>query len=77
MKPDGTIRPSRRIRGQLAQRWRDREYNVLVGLKDHDLPDVFRTVNGFGREGYSWMTSKNKTRRRVDHIMVKAFRKIT
>ena len=53
------------------ERWDAGERNVLRGLADHDLPDVFRALNGYGVEAYSWFSKRKDDRapkRRFDHI---------
>jgi exonuclease III len=44
---------------------------VLKGLAEYDLPDVFRGLNGYDVEAFSWiMNRKGKVvaARRFDHI---------
>jgi exonuclease III len=53
------------------ERWDAGERSVLKGLAEHDLPDVFRGVNGYGVEAYSWFSKRNGewvSKRRFDHI---------
>jgi exonuclease III len=43
---------------------------ILQGLAPFDLPDIFRTLNGYEVEAYSWFfrTKHGTTQRRFDHI---------
>ena len=53
-----------------GDRWDAAERNVLVGLTPFDLPDVFRTLHGYGVAEWSW-DWKGKGRcigRRFDHV---------
>lgn len=50
-------------------RWAIGERSVLKGLAEYDLPDVFRLLNGYEVQGYSWFIKRKRTtRRRFDHI---------
>ena len=53
------------------ERWDAGERSVLKELAEHDLPDVFRSLNGYAvEEAFSWF-SKNRgkaTKRRFDHV---------
>ena len=59
----GKIRPGK-------TRWDDGERNVIEGLADYDLPDVFRLINGYTFEAHSWFLKRGKKviGRRFDHI---------
>lgn len=53
------------------ERWDAGERSVLKGLAEYDLPDVFRGLNGYDVEAFSWiMNRKGKVvaARRFDHI---------
>jgi exonuclease III len=53
-----------------GDRWDAAERNVLTGLAQFDLPDVFRTLHGYSVVEYSWYW-KGKGRcigRRFDHV---------
>jgi exonuclease III len=54
----------------LRARWDAGERSVLQGLAAFDMPDVFRALNGYEAEAYSWFhTTKHRTtKRRFDHI---------
>lgn len=53
------------------ERWELGEWNVLVGLREHDLHDVFRRLHGYAARGFSFETKLRTTitRRRFDHIL--------
>jgi exonuclease III len=57
-------------RGGTGAEWDRGERNVLVGLANFDLRDVFRSLHGFERQEYSWYLSRKGSRkgRRFDHI---------
>lgn len=78
-KPDGAIvtwgqrkRPDGEIvvkRGY--ERWDAGERSILEGLAEFDLPDVFRAVNGYEVQEFSWCLKRKGqviARRRFDHI---------
>jgi exonuclease III len=52
------------------ERWDTGERAVLEGLRNFDMPDVFRAVNGYGVEGWSWrfLGRGKQIGRRFDHI---------
>jgi exonuclease III len=52
-------------------RWDSGERSVIEKLKDYDLVDVFRDINGYEQQEYSWhLLRKGKViaKRRYDHI---------
>jgi exonuclease III len=51
-------------------RWDAGERSVLEGLRDFDMPDVFRAVNKYGMEAWSWrfLGRGKQIGRRFDHI---------
>lgn len=53
-----------------SERWTSGEHNVIVGLRSYDLGDVFRELNGYGVEEYSWYWRGRGRRigRRFDHV---------
>jgi exonuclease III len=60
---------SRRFGGDGA-RWDKGERNILTGLAEYDLPDVYRALNGYEVEDQSWLL-RNRGRefpRRFDHV---------
>ena len=52
------------------ERWDAGERSILQGLADFDLLDVFRALNGYGGDAYSWAqrTKYRVTKRRFDHV---------
>lgn len=53
-----------------GQRWDSAERNILEGLEKYDLVEVYRQINGFGKQEYSYYPNKNGRRvgYRFDHI---------
>ena len=52
-------------------RWQAGERSVIRGLAEYDLPDVYRELNGWEAEDYSfvvWRKGKIVSQRRFDHI---------
>lgn len=52
-------------------RWPEGERSVIRGLADYDLPDIYRLLNGYEAEDYSWIVKRKGevvSRRRFDHI---------
>lgn len=59
----------------LAERWDAAERSVLVGLREWDLADVFRDLNGYERRDVSWVLhtrSRRKAGLRLDHVLASA-----
>jgi endonuclease/exonuclease/phosphatase family metal-dependent hydrolase len=56
------------------QGWVDAERNIITGLGQHDLKDVYRSLNGYELEAFSFWQSKKEqvTSRRFDHIFASA-----
>ncbi len=51
--------------------WDEGERNVIEGLAEYDIPDMFRLLNGYEKNEYSWILSRKGiviARRRFDHI---------
>ena len=51
--------------------WDEEERNVIEGLAEYDLPDMFRLLNGYEKNEFSWILSRKGAiiaRRRFDHI---------
>ena len=77
-EPDGTVMTwgeRRNRKGEIRTlkgfaEWDEAERSVLTGLANHDLPDVFRSLHGYGREEFSWyLKRKGKLiGRRFDHV---------
>ncbi|MDO9087998.1 MAG: endonuclease/exonuclease/phosphatase family protein [Anaerolineaceae bacterium] len=66
IKQDNTIRYRRN-----RYTWDAGERSVIEGLAEHDLHDVFRLINGYEKECYSWVVIRKgmiKAKRRFDHI---------
>src|SRR5207244_3997502 len=57
-------------RGGTGKRWDRAERNILEGLRDFDLRDIYRALNGYRAEDFSWCDAKRgrKKCRRYDHI---------
>ncbi len=68
---NGQWRLKRSLRGGSAEEWERGEASVLVGLREFDLDDVFRRINGYKVPAFSIeMKHRNTlTRRRFDHIL--------
>lgn len=66
----GAVVTQRRIRGGDAARWDQAERGILLGLADFGLPDVFRTLHGYGRQDFSWCLIRKgrQVGRRFDHV---------
>ena len=47
-------------------RWDEGERRVLLGLAEHDLPDVFRAIHGYSKSEFSIVMRGNP--RRYDHV---------
>lgn len=57
------------------ERWDAAERSLVVGLREWDLPDVFRDLNGYERRDVSWVfhtRSRRKAAHRLDHILASA-----
>jgi endonuclease/exonuclease/phosphatase family metal-dependent hydrolase len=57
---------------QWAERWDAAERSILVGLREWDLLDVFRELNGFDRCDVSWVLhtrARRKVGHRLDHVL--------
>jgi len=51
--------------------WDKGERQVLEGLRDYDLLDVYRYLNGYRNKGFSWILKRKGqiiAKRRFDHI---------
>ncbi len=46
------------------------ERSIMTGLAEYDLADVYRSVHGYERSGYSWTNQwrECRTYRRFDHV---------
>lgn len=68
---DGQWRLQRTRRGGSAEEWERGEASVLVGLREFDLNDIFRQINGCQVRAFSieMRHGSTITRRRFDHIL--------
>ena len=60
-----------------TERWDKAERSVVLGLAEHDLPDVFRALNGYTATDSSWLARRGGQSwgRRYDHVF--ASRRLT
>lgn len=67
---NGSTRMSNIWQGQPVARWDDAERSLFTKLADSDIKDVYRQLNGFSADGYSWVLSRKdkKFKRRYDHV---------
>ena len=59
------------IEDPLGDRWALGERSVILDLADYNLPDIFRLLNGYEPQDFSWAVwrkGKIVSRRRFDHI---------
>ena len=58
-------------RGGNGERWDQAERNILKGLAQFDLFDVYRQLHGYTAKGFSWYTihAGKKRGRRFDHVL--------
>lgn len=56
------------LKPALKSRWLAAERNVIQGLSEYGMRDVFRTLHGYGKEGFSWEATNKVSRYRYDHI---------
>lgn len=64
---DGTVIPWRFDKdGDLAQRWGEAELNVLCGLEEYEMVDVFRHVHGYEDLDVADVSFQSK---RFDHLI--------
>jgi endonuclease/exonuclease/phosphatase family metal-dependent hydrolase len=75
MKPDGSIATWKSWRDpngyvDTGERWDAAERNILAGLANFDLSDVFRSLHGYGVKESSWYWTGRGRRigRRFDHV---------
>jgi len=70
VSPDGTIRTLSRFRGGSGSRWDTGERQVLTGLAEFGIRDVYRSLHGYGVPEFSWVLNRKgkSVRRRFDHI---------
>lgn len=70
VRPDGTVRCRKRIRGGEGARWDAGERNVIAGFGPLGMRDVYRQLHGYESSAYSWVLRRGEktVRRRFDHI---------
>lgn len=53
-----------------TERWDRAERSVVLGLGEHDLPDLFRALNGYTGTDFSWFARRGGRSwgRRYDHV---------
>ncbi|HMF98851.1 MAG TPA: endonuclease/exonuclease/phosphatase family protein [Vicinamibacterales bacterium] len=75
----GQVRLARRVLGGCAARWDAAERNILCGLQQTGLRDVFRSLHGYDVDACSWVVrwKGEIRRRRFDHIFASAGLKTT
>jgi exonuclease III len=66
IRGDGSAVVRTRVLGRPGAEWDKAERDVLLGLAEHDLRDVFRGLYGYGAEEFSWFIRGRG--RRFDHI---------
>ena len=68
--PDGTVGFWGLRHRPHMERWDVAESSVILGLAEHDLRDVFRSLNGYSAQDASWIVKRRGEhwRRRYDHI---------
>jgi endonuclease/exonuclease/phosphatase family metal-dependent hydrolase len=62
-----------------TERWDGAERSVVLGLAEHDLPDVFRALNGYTATDASWVARRGGQSwgRRHDHVFASRCRRPT
>lgn len=70
IKPNGDAVVRKRFRNGEGKRWDAAERNVLEGLAPFDLPDIYRLLNGWTIQEYSWYPIRKipVRGRRFDHV---------
>lgn len=70
MDASGVPRLRARFRGGLGTRWDTAERNVLCGLREFEMYDVYRTIHGYEHTASSWVFVRHQVSvaRRFDHI---------
>jgi endonuclease/exonuclease/phosphatase family metal-dependent hydrolase len=65
--PDGSVEFwGGSVAKALRERWQNAERSVILGLADHQLPDVFRSLHRYSLFPTSWI--QQGARRRYDHV---------
>lgn len=62
------------MRGELGAAWDSAERQVVGGLAEWDLTDVYRHLYGYSRDEASWVLQRGGTAvgRRFDHVFASA-----
>jgi exonuclease III len=71
IRKDKQIRLMKIKRGLRGDLWDAGERNILQGLTEYDLPDMFRLLNGYKSQEFSWffrLKGKIVAKRRFDHL---------
>ena len=70
ISPNGDAVVRKRFRNGEGERWDAAERNVLEGLAPFDLPDIYRLLNGWTVQEYSWYPIRRVPvrGRRFDHV---------
>ena len=72
---DGEIETFARNHPEHAERWDAAERSLLEGLREWDLNDAFRDLNGYDRRDVSWVLhtrARRKAAFRLDHVLASA-----
>ncbi|WP_157465550.1 endonuclease/exonuclease/phosphatase family protein [Cellulomonas sp. Leaf395] len=69
-REDGTVEFWGASHPAHRERWDAAERSVMLGLAEHDLPDVYRALNGYSAAEASWVALRRGRQwgRRYDHI---------
>lgn len=67
---DGSVRIPKRWRGDDGSRWDNAERSLFTILADNGISDVYRLLNGYSGNGFSWAMKRkgNEFLRRYDHV---------
>ena len=59
-----------KLKKSRGERWDNGERNIISGLKDYDLEDVYRKLYGYEKQEYSWVAKREGKEwgRRFDHV---------
>jgi exonuclease III len=71
IRKDGQVKLIKRKKGGRGDVWDAGERNIILGLAEYDLHDMFRYLNGYESQEFSWLfrrKGKIISRRRFDHI---------
>jgi exonuclease III len=72
---DGEVETFAPNHPSLEYRWDAAERSLLVGLREWDLADAFRQLNGYERGDASWVMhtrARRKAAHRLDHVLASA-----